>query len=397
MKKWSAVLLVVALLVAVLSLPAYACVPVTSLQVSQVVQGNWDRHLYWGLDKDANPASLVLSVGQQQAVQYTVTVFQEGYTDTYHATGQIHIQNATGEPDQRTAFIAYVDDAIEARVAGTWVEVLRMNLSGPFTIPTGGEANLDFDIPFDLVAGAVAYRNVVYVGLENQSPQPGHFHEYVNRQCFTLPDAPLVIDRCVDVNDSFAGFLGTACYPDGPFTFTYSRWVGPYDVCGSYTVDNTATFVTNDTGTTGSDSQTVFIDVPCIGCTLTPGYWKTHSEYGPAPYDDTWALLPNGANTPFFDTGLTWYTMFWTTPQGGNAYYILAHAYGAAYLNGLNGADTSAVAGELAHAAYLLDQYDGNPMPMSRIRGAVRTDFINTASVLDQYNNGYIGPGHCTE
>jgi hypothetical protein len=33
------------------------------------------------------------------------------------------------------------------------------------------------------------------------------------------------------------------------------------------------------------------------GCTLTPGYWKTHSKYGPAKYDTTWAL--KGEDTPF--------------------------------------------------------------------------------------------------
>ena len=26
-------------------------------------------------------------------------------------------------------------------------------------------------------------------------------------------------------------------------------------------------------------------------CTRTQGYWKTHSEYGPAEYDETWNEL----------------------------------------------------------------------------------------------------------
>jgi hypothetical protein len=133
------------------------------------------------------------------------------------------------------------------------------------------------------------------------------------------------------------------------------------------------------------------------GCTLTPGYWKTHSEKGPAPYDNTWAKLSNGADTLFFDTGKTYYEVLWTPPKGGNAYYILAHQYIAAYLNQLNGASMTTVADELDHAASLLDQYDSNPMGMDNIKGAVRKDFINTADILDKYNNGYIGPGHCTE
>jgi hypothetical protein len=129
-------------------------------------------------------------------------------------------------------------------------------------------------------------------------------------------------------------------------------------------------------------------------CTLTPGYWKTHSEFGPAPYDATWALLPNGASTPFFGTGKTWLQAF-NTPPAGQAYWILAHAWMAATLNGLAGADTSVVAAELTQAAALLDQYDGSPQPMSAITRPVRAQFVALAGTLDAYNNGLLGPGHC--
>ena len=71
----------------------------------------------------------------------------------------------------------------------------------------------------------------------------------------------------------------------------------PYDT----NITNIASFVTNDTGATGSDSWTVFIDVLCPGCTYTQGYWKTHSRYGPAPYDTTWAKV--GEDTPFYLSG----------------------------------------------------------------------------------------------
>ena len=190
------------------------------------------------------------------------------------------------------------------------------------------------------------------------------------------------------------GYVGTVygtwnC-TDTPITttFTYSKIIGPYYVCGDFTVDNTASLSTGE-----NDSWTVNVHVPCVGgCTLTPGYWKTHSEYGPAPYDDTWAQLPNGADTPFFGTGKSWYEVLWTPPSGGNAYYILAHQYIAAYLNGLNGADTSVLGTALTDAAALLDTYDTTSIPRS-----VRSNFTNLASTLDQYNNGYTGPGHCSE
>src|SRR4029078_469457 len=93
-------------------------------------------------------------------------------------------------------------------------------------------------------------------------------------------------------------------------------------------------------------SWEVIVTVPCpTGCTLTQGYWKTHSDFGPAKKSDpTWGLLPGGLgpNTIFYSSGQTWYQVFWTAPKGGNVYYILAHQYEAAVLNILSGADSTA-------------------------------------------------------
>ncbi len=127
--------------------------------------------------------------------------------------------------------------------------------------------------------------------------------------------------------------------------------------------------------------------VPLDAEPLTQGYWKTHSEYGPAPYDDTWASLADGADTLFLDTGKSYYEVLWTKPKKGNAYYILAHQYIAAVLNQLNGADSGEVDDAINHAKDLLDEYDGSPSPMSDIIGGFREDFIGTAETLDEWNN----------
>lgn len=125
------------------------------------------------------------------------------------------------------------------------------------------------------------------------------------------------------------------------------------------------------------------------GCTLTPGYWKTHSWYGPAPYDDTWAQI--GEDTPFYDSGKSWYEAMKQNSRGGNAYWILTRAYIAANLNILNGASTiPAVDIALGWAEgffimYTPSSYSQRPMA------------IYYAGILDKYNNGYIGPGHCSD
>jgi hypothetical protein len=133
---------------------------------------------------------------------------------------------------------------------------------------------------------------------------------------------------------------------------------------------------------------------PPTGCTLTQGYWKTHSEKGPAPYDNTWAQLPNGASTTFYLSGATWYAVFQTAPKG-NAYYNLAHQFMAARLNGLAGANQSAVTQQLASAATLFAAY--TPAQIGALKGddPLRAQFIALASSLNQYNNGLLYPAHC--
>ena len=191
------------------------------------------------------------------------------------------------------------------------------------------------------------------------------------------------------------GHVGTVCAADAPKTFEYSLWVGPYDACGTYEFTNTASFVTNDNGNTGSDNWTVYVTVPCAGCTLTQGYWKTHSSYGPAPYDDTWDLR-DGGDAPFFGTGKSYYEILWTVPKGGNAYIILAHQYIAAELNKLNGAYVPPeVQSAMDEAEELLIKYE-EKLSIPK-KGADRELAIELYELLDDYNNGYIGPGHCSE
>ncbi len=168
-------------------------------------------------------------------------------------------------------------------------------------------------------------------------------------------------------------------------------------VVGSSVASNTASraFAGNVIGTVGVLVEFTNTRIP-PGCTLTQGYWKTHSEFGPAPYDNTWALLSGGASTSFFSSGQTWYQVFWTAPSG-NAYYILAHQYMAAKLNVLAGADPTAATAALNSATTLFNTY--TPAQIAALSGSssLRKQFIGLATTLDNYNKGLIGPGHCED
>ena len=147
-----------------------------------------------------------------------------------------------------------------------------------------------------------------------------------------------------------------------------------------------------------TDTATATIYMP-RGYTLTWGYWKTHSSYGPAPYDETWALLPNGANTTFFLSGKSYYDVLWTSVAGGNAYYQLAHQYIAAQLNKLNGAwmrddvqaafDTATVLLQTYTPAQVMGFKKG-----TTAEKAIFAQFNSLASILDAYNNGLMGTPH---
>ncbi len=202
-------------------------------------------------------------------------------------------------------------------------------------------------------------------------------------------------DECITVNDDQYGPLGSVCADDGvPTTINYVQSVG-YQECGQHQFVNTASFVTNDSGATNLDNWTVNVTVPCVlGCTLTQGYWKTHSDRGPAPYDTTWALLGGlGEDTIFYNSGKTWYQVFWTAPAG-NPYYILAHQYMAAKLNILNGAaSTASVDSTLASA----ETFFTANTPSTSFSKTQKAQLTSWANILDQYNRGITGPGHCSE
>ncbi|MCG6190236.1 T9SS type A sorting domain-containing protein [Maribellus maritimus] len=131
------------------------------------------------------------------------------------------------------------------------------------------------------------------------------------------------------------------------------------------------------------------------GCNLTQGYWKTHADPSKKKYDSTWELLPSGPATVFFLSGQTWLEVFDTQPRG-NAYYILAHQYMAAELNVLNGSYASSqIVTAIVDASSLFNTY--SPADIVALEGgdALRDQFITLGELLDDYNNGELGPVHC--
>jgi hypothetical protein len=117
-------------------------------------------------------------------------------------------------------------------------------------------------------------------------------------------------------------------------------------------------------------------------CTFTLGYWKNHPDQWPT-------------------TSLTLGTVAYSAsellailnhPAGGNKLVILAHQLIAAKLNLLSGADPSAAAATIASADALIGGLICPPIGSDSLPSSPATSYAN---LLDDFNNGIIGPGHC--
>jgi hypothetical protein len=340
----------------------------------------------WSIAKSSTSDNLLLSQGQTYIAPYTVTVTPATTEfEKYFVEGPVFLNNKSPN--------AVAIDAVTVMV-GELAATVTCPVALPYLLPPFTTLTCEFTVDVPDTSDRIVYVDVVSDGTVKvtRSIETASFASHTT--------STYVFDRCVKVYDNrVAGeLLGTVCTWDGAKTFTYNAPVGPFPVCGPFSVENTAWFEGIDSQAGDSATFTIDGDVPCSsGCSLTPGYWKTHSSYGPAPYDSTWELLAGGAGaeTPFFLSGSTYYRVLWT-PVAGNAYYTLARAYIAAQLNQLNGADFTAASSAFAQATAILQAY-GPSDPVFTKKSLTRTQALNAATTLDNFNNGVIGPGHCDE
>lgn len=130
------------------------------------------------------------------------------------------------------------------------------------------------------------------------------------------------------------------------------------------------------------------------GCQFTQGYWQNRAQNAGDLSTDVWLEL---RYQPFYLSGLT-YQQVLQEPSRGNAYWILAHQLVAAQANYALGAQTSlAVADALTRSSQLLGQYTPDQIAAQPKSSSVRQELIALARTLDDWNNGLIGPGTCTD
>jgi hypothetical protein len=126
---------------------------------------------------------------------------------------------------------------------------------------------------------------------------------------------------------------------------------------------------------TGSTTETT-------NCTYTVGYWKTHEEAWPVTSLTLGTVLYTQAEL----------LLILNEPVNGNGLISLAHQLIAAKLNIAAGADPTAAAATIAAADAQIGALVVPPIGSGYLHPSTTSA---KTQVLDDYNNGIIGPGHC--
>jgi hypothetical protein len=376
------------------------CFDVDPLQVSKTATTSFTRTWNWNITKSANTTTLLLADGQLFPVNYSITVNATSTDSDWNVSGEINITNPSGNPD---AIISSVDDVL----SDFGPVSVDCGVTFPYNLPGGQTLTCTYS---QNLSGPIDQTNTVTFNTSGLVPGGSASTSVVFSSTPTNE-----VDECATINDTNPnGPNGwTVCSGDVPTTTTYTVSFGKNnsaDVkleCGLNIYTNASTLTTNDTNTSTTSSWTINATVECTnGCTLTQGYWKTHNNsfWGGASKfaDPTWynntSTLPLGEKTPFFTTSTapTWFDIFWMPPSTskGNVYLQLAHQYMAAKLNILKGTYAPSIV--LSAISWAESFFNANNLSTSLTKTQAN-EARYYASILASYNEGLIGPGHCSE
>jgi hypothetical protein len=361
------------------------------VDVTKTAETSLDRTYTWDIEKSADQTDLTLQPGESFLINYKVTLNATSEDSNHAVQGVITIEN---HDPNNAATVTEVTDQITGDIDA---DVTCDDEPFPFTIPAGGTSECSYSaaLPDDsdrTNTATVTTSAESKVGGGSGTAPVSFDNATVNE-----------IDESVAVEDTFKGSLGNVLANQVPKDLTYSREVS-FDECGEYKVDNTASFVTNDTGATGDSSVSIPVIVPCAqGCSLTIGYWKTHANPASHRHDATQTLEVLAAAQPPITVGGNAVT---ATPGTYNVVSLLSFSgdpskpinklYAqlvGAKLNIANGADGSAVSTTITQA----DTFLTGKGPSQNLSGTQKQTAVSLAAQLENFNSGGIGPGHCDE
>jgi len=246
------------------------------LTISKDAAGTYDTKFAWTITKAADK-TLVKQVGGSATFNYTVTVTYDGGTISgVKVTGMISVFNPIVDGSNNTVPV-YIDGVTDLLSDGT---VCTVTDGGAQTLT---QAKTDFAYTCNLAQlpqGELS--NIATVNWSEQLLDNGELLAAgpADFKFQTITFVGSQTDECVSVSDSVNGSLGTACVSGAnPKSFNYSRTI-PIPQFGCLSYPNTATFTTNDNGTTSSASASVTVCGPVQTGALTMGFWQNPNGQG---------------------------------------------------------------------------------------------------------------------
>lgn len=331
----------------------------------------------WKIEKTVSEPTLSLKQGESAMVNYTVTVSPAAapVDSDWSVSGNMVMGEKAGINVESVVFTVRPADIVASQSCMPATFPVDLGLEG---LQCTFEASLPDGSPGDVYMRATT------------TDEPPNFRTAT--ALFDFGSATVnEVDECVDVTDSMAGALGTVCAADAPKTFTYSTPIGPFDACGSKTVDNVASYETNDSGTTGSSSASVAVTVtgcepPKPKCPLPSLAWKFVSIVGPSHVK---ALLPLTLGTPGGSKSVVVAGTLQTAMILGAEWYstnvvsLLATEQLAAKLNAAAGRDVSSIASAMAAADVFLASHNA----YSYLSSTQKAYAKSLTEQLERYNN----------
>jgi hypothetical protein len=371
--------------------------------VTKTATTTFNRQYFWNIHKTGDQSNLTLALGETFPVNYTVTVSDTVTDSNWGAEGEIVIHNPAPIP----AKLNSLTDLPSGAVPGV--------VTCPVTFPYVLAANSDLICSYtsvlpnatDRVNTATLIQQNFHYDAQN-NPTPTGTTTYTGTAPITFTGTqPFETDKCITVSDNLTGIsLGQVCVGKDtlPKTFTYTYTIPGATTCGPRTISNTASFVSSDTPNTGSSTWNVTVNTPCkAGCTLTIGYWKNHAGFTKQPNKIQPGWLPIWLGQPHTFPSLD-------VADNATASAVLSqNVFGApsngitklysqllaADFNQLNGASVTAITTTLNDANTFLGLHFWPDWPI--LSKADQQKVLSYQSTLDSYNNGLIGPGHCSQ
>jgi hypothetical protein len=376
--------------------------PASDLRISKGADGSYTNSYAWHINKAVDKTSVTLNGGGSAVFTYTVTVNHDpAAVSEVKVTGTITVfnDNVDGSLNPLPVDIDGVTDELSDNT------VCGVTGGGAQTL-TAAATNFDYECDLSSVP-AGQLDNTATVTWGSQILDDGSFLA-AGSKSFTFSNILFAegnsVDECVNVSDPIDPLSPrTFCVGDAgdpSFSFQYTRTVNfngsLVPSCVNY--NNTATFTTTDTSTSGTSSQTVTV---CFyNGSLTPGYWKNHLTYDSKHPNDPYTLkfLPKSLGGYTVNTTAQATAVFnamncsntgSNTQLNQNAIGCLAGHLLAAKLNLANNANPC-IAPVVALADTFLSgiPYTGPSGNYTGIGTVKRAQAITYKNALDKYNNG---------